>query len=125
MRRNTVRGGLLLIVTSIVLGATLQTAAATAAGVTPTQLSAAGWNCFVRPIGEGIVCANPGLGRPPIPPVVDGRPSYMFLLFDVQGNFEATELLIRADLYQGQVCGGSGAPYVFRERIGYYECVHP
>ena len=30
--------------------------------------------------------------------------------------------LIRADLYAGQPCGRQ--PYVFRARIGYYECVH-
>ena len=115
-----------LVLAAVVLAAAVVVVAPAAAhGVTPAQLSVSGWDCFVRPIGEGIVCANPGLGRPPRPAVPDGRPAYMFLLFDSQGTFVATELLIRADLYRGQLCGGSGAPYVLRAPIGYYECVHP
>ena len=115
----------LLLVTVGLAAAVAMVVPAGAKAVTPAQLAAHGWTCFLRPIGDGTVCANPGLGRPPLPPVADSRPSYMFLLFDSQGTFTATELLIRADLYRGQLCAGSGNPYVFRDRIGYYECVHP
>ena len=99
---------------------------ARADGVTPTQLGEAGWVCFQPPILPArISCLNPGLGRPPVPPDPNGRPSYMFLAFQLDGTFIGTGHLIRADLYQGQACGPSGTPYVLRALIGYYECLHP
>jgi len=40
------------------------------------------------------------------------------------GDFVNTAHLIRADLYNGRVCGPTGEPYVFLALIGYYECAH-
>ena len=95
-------------------------------GVTPEVLGDQGWVCFQPPIVPArISCLNPGLGRPPVPPDPNGRPSYMFLAFQLDGTFIGTGHLIRADLYNGQQCGPSGEPYVFRGLIGYYECLHP
>jgi hypothetical protein len=46
------------------------------------------------------------------------------LVFD-NGVFSGTDLLIRSDLYNGQECRATGAPYRFIARIGYNECLHP
>jgi hypothetical protein len=117
-----------LIATGVALAAVLATALASVApaaaeGVTPAQLTNAGWTCFVPPpFPDRIVCGNPGLGLPPVPPVADGRPAYTILLFNRDGSFRGTELLIRPDLYHGQPCPHSA--WVFNPRIGYYECRH-
>ena len=47
---------------------------------------------FVPPIGAGIRCGNPALGRPLVPPDSNGRPSYMFLVFDIDGNFRGRSI---------------------------------
>jgi hypothetical protein len=47
------------------------------------------------------------------------------LVFQDTGAFIGTQIGIRADLYQGQICGATGEPYIFRPPIGYYECLHP
>lgn len=107
------------------LGA-LAAPAAQGEGVSPGQLAAQGWTCFQPPIVPArISCLNPGLGRPPVPPDPDGKPSYMFLAFEVDGTFIGTGHLIRIDLYVREPCGPSGEPYVLRALIGYYECLHP
>ena len=98
---------------------------AQAEGVTPEILAAAGWDCFLTPPGivpPRISCANPGLGRP-FPGNADPSPAYTLPTFDLGGNYLGKVHLVRADLYGGQPCGPSGAPYVFRSAIGYYECL--
>lgn len=87
------------------------------------QLQNAGWSCGVSPQGF-TVCGTPGLGRPPFPPDPDGRPHYEIAVFTATGLYLGRTHFIRADLYQGQLCAGSGQPYVFRP-IGYYECFNP
>jgi hypothetical protein len=71
------------------------------------------------------VCSRPNQGLPTIGnPPPDDRPStFTFLVFDGSGLFVGTELLIRSDLYGGQLCESTGQPYIFRALIGYYECV--
>jgi hypothetical protein len=101
----------------------LLTAPATAGGVTPDQLRAQGWACFVPPpFPDTIVCGNPAHGLPPVPPDPDGRPSYSFLLFDLDGSFRGTVHMIRADLYRNQPCPQTGGLYVFNPANGYYRC---
>jgi hypothetical protein len=115
------------LLTTIGLSAIVGVAAASAdaGGITPATLAEQGWTCFQPPIVPArISCLNPGLGRPPVPPDPDGRPTYMFLAFQLDGTFIGTGHLIRADLYNGQQCGASGEPYVLRGLIGYYECLH-
>ena len=46
------------------------------------------------------------------------------MAFDGNGTFIGTEILLRTDIYNGQMCESTGEPYVFRAPIGYYECVH-
>jgi hypothetical protein len=100
-------------------------AAATATGITPTQLTAAGWTCFLDPGAPRIVCSDPGHGRPPVPPDPNGAPSYNFKIFGLDGSFTGTAHLIRADLYRGQPCPQTGGgPYFFIAPIGYYRCEH-
>ena len=96
---------------------------ATAEGVTPAELQAHGWTCFTPPpFPDTIVCGNPAHGLPPVPPDPNGRASYSFLLFDLDGSFRGTVHMIRADLYHGQPCPQTGGGYVFNPANGYYRC---
>jgi hypothetical protein len=124
----SVKRTLLVAVAAVVLSAVAAAAPATqsarAQGVTPEALIAAGWDCFQTPpivVPARIVCANPGVGRP-IPGNPDPPPAYNLPTFDLTGTYLGTVHLVRADLYQGQLCQQSGEPYVFRAPIGYYEC---
>jgi hypothetical protein len=98
--------------------------AATAEGVTPDQLTNAGWTCFRDPGSPRIVCSDPGHGRPTVPADPNGPPSYNFKIFGLDGSFTGTLHLIRADLYQGQPCPQVGGSYFFIPPIGYYRCEH-
>jgi hypothetical protein len=96
-----------------------------AAHLSPTELQMRGWTCFQPPVPNRIVCSRPHQGRPTIgfPPPEDRPSTFTFLVFDGSGAFAGTELLIRSDLYRGQLCESTGEPFVFRAAIGYYECV--
>jgi len=78
--------------------------AATAEGVTPGQLSAAGWTC-IQPRADPTreICAPPGVGLPPLPGTpgfADRGPSYEFLVFEfATGEFIGTQHLLRPDIY--------------------------
>jgi hypothetical protein len=96
---------------------------ATAGGITPDQLRAAGWTCFLDPGAPRIVCSDPGHGRP-VPGDPNAPPSYNFKLFTLDGSFIGTSHLIRSDLYRGEPCPPTGAPYFFIAAIGYYRCEH-
>jgi hypothetical protein len=100
--------------------------AATTGHPTPTDLTARGWTCFTPPVPNRIVCSHPNQGLPTggNPPPEDRPAAFTFWLFDAVGVFTGTELLIRTDLYKGQLCESTGAPYVLVPFIGYYECVH-
>jgi hypothetical protein len=99
---------------------------ATTGHPTPTDLTSRGWTCFTPPVPNRIVCSRPNQGFPTVgnPPPQDRPATFTFWLFDASGVFTGTELLIRTDLYKGQLCESTGAPYVFVPFIGYYECVH-
>ena len=113
-----------LMVVIAVMAATLGSlGAATASGLTPDQLSVAGWTCFPDPGAPRIVCSDPGHGRP-VPGDPNPPPSYNFKLFSLDGTFIGTSHLIRSDLYQGEPCSQTGAPYFFIAIIGYYRCEH-
>jgi hypothetical protein len=119
--------GALALGAALAAGLAAAGVAAGAEGPTIEQLSAQDWVCAPAPpfvVPPRIACSNPGLGRPS-PGMVDPPPAYMFLVFHPDGSFWGSEHLIRADLYRGQRCAGSGEPYVLRALIGYYECVGP
>lgn len=97
---------------------------AIAAGLSPTQLVARGWECRVPPpTPDRTVCSNQGFPSPATP-VAEREAVYTVLVFDSQGNFLGTQIVLREDLYQGQVCRSTGGPYIYRAVIGYYECLH-
>jgi hypothetical protein len=109
---------------ALVAASLLVIAPASGQSVTPAQLQADGWSCFVPPpFPDTIVCGNPAEGLPPIPPDPNGRASYSFLLFDrATGDFTGTVHMVRAGLYHGQPCPQTGGVYVFNPAIGYYRC---
>lgn len=112
-----------LLAIAVLVASLAVVAAAPAEGVTPDQLTDAGWTCFVDPGAPRIVCSDPGHGRP-IPGDPNAPPSYSFKVFALDGTFTGTLHLIRADLYQGEPCPPSGATYFFIPVIGYYRCEH-
>ena len=119
---RTIRVSLALFIAAASISLTA-VGGATAQGVTPDQLVAAGWTCFPdpNPAARRTVCSDPGHGRP----VPGGPPSYNLKLFNLDdGSFIGTSHLIRADLYSGQPCPPTGAPYFFIVPIGYYRCEH-
>jgi hypothetical protein len=97
-----------------------------AARLSRAEVEQRGWTCFVTPVPDRVVCSRPNQGFPTIgdPPPPDRPASFTFLVFNAAGQFRGTELLLRTDLYSGQVCESTGAPYDFVPVIGYYECVH-
>ena len=97
------------------------------AGMTPADLTARGWECRVPPpFPDRIVCRAPNQSFPsPSTPGDQRPPTFTLLVFQNSGAFLGTLIGIRADLYRGQICGPTGAPYIFRAPIGYYECEHP
>ena len=107
-------------------GTATLTAAATG-HPSPTDLTSRGWTCFTPgAVPSRIVCSRPNQSLPTvgIPPPEDRPATFTFWVFDLSGAFTGTELLIRTDLYKGQLCESTGAPYVFVPFIGYYECIH-
>jgi len=93
--------------------------------LTPTDLTNRGWGCF-EPIPNRIVCSHQNQGFPTVgtPPPDDRPASFTFLIFDGTSRFVGTELLLRTELYNGQLCESTGQPYDFVPVIGYYECIH-
>jgi hypothetical protein len=120
--RRTVRWSCLIAVAAVLSLAVVT--AAPAKGISPEQLTAAGWTCFNDPGAPRIVCSDPGHGRPQVPPPADRPPTYNFKIFALDGSFTGTTHLIRADLYQGQPCPQTGGLYFFIPPIGYYRCEH-
>lgn len=113
----------MMVVAVLLAAGALFVAATATADVSPAQLQSQGWSCFVPPaLPNTIVCGNPAHGLPPVPPDPDGRPSYSFLLFNLDGTFRATVHMVRADLYRDQPCPQSGGGYVFNPLNGYYRC---
>jgi hypothetical protein len=94
------------VAAALAAGATLATAApASADGVTPAQLTAAGWTCIHPHLNPALVlCAPPGQGLPPLPgtPGFANRlPSYELLVFEsATGAFLGNTHLLRPDIYQ-------------------------
>jgi hypothetical protein len=126
------------LMVSLLAGAALvlpATAASASGGLSPKQLSDAGWTCFnvVSPVVGtlGVHCAPPGQSLPPT-----GQPYIQLLYFfhttdpsSDEPDFSGTESLIRADLYRGQPCPtepGPGGGYTYLPDIGlqldYYAC---
>jgi hypothetical protein len=97
---------------------------AEAAGLSPQELAARGWTCRPVPSNPALTqCVSPNQGFPVVPPPDDRPPTYTVFLWD-GATFVGQVLLIRPDLYQGQICPSTGQPYRFIALAGYYECTH-
>ena len=92
--------------------------------VTDTTLGNSGWTCLA-PNPSLTVCAPPGLGFPPRPPLPNngGAPTYTVWAF-VNHQYDHRVKFIRPDLYQGQPCQGD-EPYTLFAPVNYYECIIP
>lgn len=113
----------LAAVLAVVIGLAASSAVS-AQGVSPAQLTAAGWTCF--PVGElGVHCAPPGVAWPPTGAVVQ------LLYFEGEdpssetARFLGTETLIREDVFLrrgAQVCPTDPSGGWFRLPFGYWAC---
>lgn len=87
-----------------------------------------GWNCRQVPNTQVHVCSPPGQSLPvvAIPPAVPpaDRPPTVMLKRWVNDVFDANVLLIRPEIYNGQICEATGDPYTFAAVLGYFECAH-
>ena len=119
----------------VALTAALSAAGATALpakaeGVTPGQLSAAGWTCIQPRIDPTLMlCAAPGVGLPPLPGTpgfADRAPSYEVLVFEfTTGAFIGTQHLLRPDIYErGEPpCPQQpGGKYIYNPRNDLWSC---
>jgi len=137
------RGGLAAAVAACALAACSQTPknplapaapAVTAAPVTVSHASqswedfkAHGWNCRT-PVPGVVVCSPPGqslpvVAIPPDQPPADRPPTVMLKRWR-NGVFDANVLLIRPEIYNGQTCESTNAPYSYIGVLGYFECAH-
>lgn len=92
------------------------------------DFEARGWNCRTPNNGPVTVCSPPNqplpvVAIPPAQPPAD-RPETVLLKRWRNGLFEANVLLIRPEIYNGQRCGSTGAPYAYIGVLGYFECAH-
>jgi hypothetical protein len=112
-----------------VAGAT--TLPARAEGVTPDQLSAAGWTCIQpRNNPTQMLCVPPGVGLPPLPGTPgfeDRAPAFEVLVFDhATGAFIGTQHLLRPDIYERGTppCPAQpGGKYIYNPRNDYWFCL--
>lgn len=119
MRRTMTMTGLLGVLT------TIAAAAAFSQGVSQGHLEKAGWTCFKPLPTDNVHCVHPG----GLTAVVTGEAETMtFLVFSTSdGSFLGTELIVRADVFNGQPCPTDppGGQYTYLKPIlgvDYYAC---
>lgn len=92
------------------------------------DFAARGWNCRTPNNSPVTVCSPPNqplpaVALPPALPPAD-RPETVVLKRWRDGVFDANVLLIRPEIYNGQVCASTGQSYIYIGVLGYYECAH-
>ena len=92
------------------------------------DFKAHGWNCRTPAPGV-VVCSPPGqplptVAIPPAQPPADRPPTVMLKRW-LNDVFDANVLLIRPEIYNGQLCEPTGQLYNYITVLGYYECAHP
>lgn len=116
----------IMIIAALLAGvAAFATGAAASQGVTQAQLENAGWICFKPVPTDNVHCVQPGgLER-----VLTGEAETMsFLVFRAtDGAFLGTELIVRADIFNGQPCPTDppGGQYTYLKPLlglDYYAC---
>ena len=127
---HRVRRGRTAVAAVAAAGTLAFAAPASATGVTPAQLTTAGWTC-IQPLRfpDLLICTPPGEGLPPLPGTpgfADRAPSYEVLVFDfVTGAHLGTQHLLRPDIYQkGQPpCPQQpGGQYLYNPRNDLWFC---
>lgn len=102
-----------------------------AAGVSPDQLTQAGWTC-VRPLADPTreICAPPGQGLPPLPGTpgfADRGPSYELLVFQfATSDFIGVQHLLRPDIYLSGTASCPQQPngaYIYIPRNDTWSCL--
>lgn len=111
-----------------VAGATAAVSSAQGTSQSWQAFQARGWNCRTPNDGPVTVCSPPNqplptVAIPPAQPPVD-RPETVMLKRWRYGVFDANVLLIRPEIYNGQLCESTGQPYMFIGVLGYFECAH-
>jgi hypothetical protein len=124
--RNSSR---IVVVLVAALAAAMAAFAGPAAGAgnrTLAQAQAAGWDCTpLILIGSHYHCSPPG--RPSVADIIAGTdvPTVEHQVFEPDGNFAGTEILIRADLFAGQPCPtDQWLPVPPFGPVQYYACHH-
>jgi hypothetical protein len=104
---------------------------ANAEGVTPTQLTEAGWTCIQPRVDPTILlCTPPGVGLPPLPGTpgfADRAASYEFIVFEFgTGAFIGTQHVLRPDIYEHGTppCPQQpGGQYIYNPRNDLWVCL--
>ena len=121
----------LIALTAALVTAGAAAVTAKAEGVTPPQLSAAGWSC-IQPLRfpTQMLCAPPGVGLPPLPGTPgfeDRAPSFELLVFEyATGAFIGAEHLLRPDIYERgrPSCPQQpGGEYIYNARNDLWFCL--
>lgn len=111
--------------------ATVATAAASSAKGTSQswqEFEERGWTCRTPNNGPVTVCSPPNqplptVAIPPAQPPADRSQTVMLKRWR-NGAFDANVLLIRPEIYNGQLCESTGQPYTYIGILGYFECAH-
>lgn len=121
----------LLALTAALGAAGATTLPAKAGGVSPDQLSAAGWTC-IQPLlfPTQMLCVPPGVGLPPLPGTPgfeDRAPAFEVLVFDyATGAFIGNQHLLRPDIYLRGTPPCPQQPrgeYIYNPRNDYWSCL--
>jgi len=123
----------LLLAATLAVVLTVPAAASSAEGVSPTQLTEAGWTCIQPRVDPmQLICAPPGVGLPPLPGTpgfADRAPAYEFLIFEfATGAFIGTQHLLRPDIYEQGTppCPQQpGGQYIYNPRNDLWGCFRP
>jgi hypothetical protein len=121
----------IMFVTAAALAMSATATPAKAGGLTPDQLTAAGWTCIQPRLDPTLLlCAPPGVGLPPLPGTpgfADRAPSYEFLVFEfATGAFIGTQHLLRPDIYEHGTppCPQQpGGQYIYNPRNDLWSCL--
>jgi hypothetical protein len=119
-----------VLVAAALCAACVAAGTANADGITPSQLSAAGWTCIQPRIDPTLtLCVAPGVGLPPLPGTpgfADRAPSFDVLVFEnATGAFIGTQHDLRPDIYERGTppCPQQpGGEYIYNARNDYWFC---
>lgn len=132
-RRKTSAMRALLLAATLAVVLTVPAVAGSGEGVSPGQLTKAGWTCIQPHVDpRQLICAPPGVGLPPLPGTpgfADRAPAYEVLIFEfATGAFIGTQHLLRPDIYEQATppCPQQpGGLYLYNPRNDLWACFRP